>query len=208
MTRGTGLALAIAAAVLKLTLASPCLAADPFQCPRPGTVLSWSSGGRVTIGEQDGFTCLAKDANGGPLRAFLGLFGIPELVSNHGEKLYPFSVGNQIEFDRNANVTATVGSTVTTSTRPVVHDVIRVVRLERVNTKAGTFSAFVIERRETVLMPKGFAPSVYTYWWAPQLGWVVKEVDEFNGHVNRQVEISEWKQPCPPPRQCATSSTP
>ena len=159
-------------------------------------MFTWSTGWQVTIGEQDGFTCLAKDPNGGPLRAFLGLFG-PELVSDHSEKLYPFRVGNQIEFDRNGTVTTTVGSTVTTSTRPAAHDTIRVVRLERVTTKAGTFSAFVIERREDVLIPKGFPPSpwVYTYWWAPQLGWVVKQVEERNGRVTHQSELADWKQP-------------
>lgn len=203
MTRRTGLVLAMAAAVLMLASSSPSFAAaDPFKCPKVGTVFTWSSGGRVTTAEQDGFTCFAKDAAGGRLSAFLGLFGIPELVSNHGETLYPFRVGNQIEFDRNASVSTTVGSTVTTSTKAAFHDVIRVVRQEQVITKAGTFEAFVIERRETNFLQKGFPPWVYTYWWAPQLGWAVKQVDALNGRVVRQIELTEWKQPCSAPRKC------
>jgi hypothetical protein len=197
MTRRTGFVLARAAAVLTLTLASPGFAADPFQCPKAGTVLTYSSGGRVTIGEQDGFTCVAKDVNGRPFRLLLGLTGIPEFASSHGEKLYPFRVGNQIEFDRNADTHTTVGSTVTNSTVVAFHDVIRVVRQERVTTKAGTFSAFVIEHRENSLLANGTPPwrLLYTYWWAPQLGYAVKQVDEMNGRVMRQFEVTDWKQP-------------
>jgi hypothetical protein len=192
MTHGTVLVLAMAAAI---TLASPSFADDAFQCPKAGTVLTWSSGGRVTIGEQDGFTCVATGANGRPFRIFLGLTWFPDLVSNHVERLYPFRAGNQMEFDRNGTVTNTVGSTVTTSTRPAFHDVIRVVRLERVTTKAGTFSAFVIEQRDYSLMAKGSPPWVRTYWWAPQLGYSVKQVEELNGRVTNQYELTEWKQP-------------
>jgi hypothetical protein len=192
MTRGTGVVLAMAATVL--TLASPSFADDPFQCPRPGTVLTWSSGGRVTIGDQDGFTCVAKEANGRLLRRSLGFIGNPEFASSHGEKLYPFRVGNQVEFDRMA--THISASSIVTNSLVVAHDVVRVVRQERVTTKAGTFSAFVIEQRESPVRADSATWTLLdTYWWAPQLGYAVKHVTEMNGRVTGQFEVTEWKQP-------------
>jgi hypothetical protein len=182
-------------AALVAALTSTSYADDAFRCPGPGTVLTYSSGGRVTFGKQDGFTCVATDPRGDPVRIFLGLVGIPEFISSHGEKLYPFHVGNQIEFNRKADNRTTVGSAVTNTTSVGFRDVIKVVRQERVTTKAGAFNAFVIERREDWLLAKNSPSWVYTYWWAAELGYAVKEVDELNGRVVNQVEVTEWKQP-------------
>ena len=199
----------VIAALAGAALASPSYADDAFHCPKPGTVFSFSNGGKVTFGEQDGFTCVATDVKDRPLKAFLGLSTLPDLAKNHAEKLFPFKVGDQFEFDRTLDPSHVSGSISPNITAIYYHDTIKVLRQERLTTPGGTFDTYVVERKSNITNRGIVGAWTWTYWWAPELGYLVKEVDQTHGGygTDRQWELSSITAPAPasPP---ATVSTP
>src|SRR5690242_10439013 len=90
------------APTLALT-AAPVFAED-FHCPKPGTAIGFSGGGVMTFAEQDGMFCVAKNVKGNTVRTLFGIGGPNSaFAKNHGERLFPFKVGNEVEFDYTAD---------------------------------------------------------------------------------------------------------
>ena len=160
-------------------LTSSSVADEQFHCAKPGTVLSFSSGNSITFTGQDGFNCVATNAAGRTVHAFLGLSTSSYFSKFHAEQLFPFKVGNRIEFEHQADNNHAVGSSVLNTTAVFYHDEIRVLRQEHLATKGGSFDTWVIEQHsETVGRSTGPGTWVTTYWWAPDFGYIVKLVEE------------------------------
>ena len=169
---GANLALALT------LLAAPAFAED-FHCPKPGTVLTFSDGGSITVTGQMGFMCQVQGKKG----SFDRLLGIAStesgLFKNHGERLFPWRIGTEIEYDYSADTTAHVsGSTVSTGSLVYYHDTVKVVRQEKLVTAAGTFDTFVIEWHEDIKNRGIQGAWLYTVWFAPDVGYAVKQTTE------------------------------
>jgi len=173
---------AILAALTLIALASASHADEgaEFHCPKAGTVLVFNGKGSLTFTEQDGFTCVAKSGTAGKvIRRYLGIGTASWLAENHLERLFPLKVGNEIEVaPRVGDSSHLVGPTVTSTSVVYYRHVFRVLRQERLETKAGGFETYVIEDHLDAYGSKANGAWVYTYWWAPELGHVVKETHE------------------------------
>ncbi len=169
-------------AALTLALTSLSFADDAFRCPTPGTVFTFSSGNAVGFDHQDGFNCVIHSSSTGTtLQVFLGVSSVPELAKNHAERLFPFKVGDQIEFDRTGTSSNASGGGIASNTTIYYHDVIKVLRQERLVTKAGTFDTYVIERKSNITNRGITGAWTWTFWWAPQFGYLIKAVEQTHG---------------------------
>ena len=174
----------ILAALALIVLASTSYADDDaqadFHCPKPGTVLVFNGKGSLTFTDQDGFACIAKSGTTGQVvRRYLGIGTASWLAENHLERLFPLKVGNEMELaPRSGDSSHLVGSTVTSTSIVYYRHKFRVLRQERLETKAGTFDTFVIEDHQDGYGGRANGAWVYTYWWAPAVGHTVKETHE------------------------------
>jgi len=182
-----------------------------FHCAKPGTRLVFNNQGFVEFIGQEGFACLvkvpdSKSADGTrTFRVLLGLNSGPLYSENHAERLFPFKVGNEIEFDHPADSSHLSNTTVISST--FYHDTIRVIRQEKLVTKAGTFDTWVVEHHQD-MRGKASGTWVWTYWWAPDVGYMVKKTDETRAGygTNQTAELTSITTP-QPAAQPTTSST-
>jgi clan AA aspartic protease (TIGR02281 family) len=169
------LTLALVALVL---LASLSQADEAFHCPDPGTVMTFSDGGSLTFTTQEGLTCQARTNKGSLVSQFLGL-AVPgsDLEKNHGERLFPWRVGNQIDFMTSGTTANATGDLVTTVKDVYFDNTIKVVGQEKLTTPAGSFDTFVVEWHRQV---KGRWSGTWltTVWFAPELGYVIKSKHE------------------------------
>lgn len=171
----------IGAALLGVVLASSPVWADDFHCPPTGTRLSFNNRAPIEIIGQEGFVCLVKGTNNdgspGVFRMFLGLSAYSPWQENHAERLFPFKVGNEVEFTSSADSSHVVGSGITSTDRAYYRDNVKVLRQEKLVTKAGTFDTWVIEDHQ-ISQDRRAGAWVTTYWWAPDLGYTVKRTYE------------------------------
>jgi hypothetical protein len=163
---GTALALVLQA--------SSSGADEAFHCPEPGTVMTFSEGSSLTFTGQEGLMCRARTNKGGLVSQFLGLTApASDLEKNHGERLFPWRVGNQVDF-----MTSGITENVTSDTANVAKDVyydnsVKVVGQEKLVTPAGAFDTVVIEWHRQV-RGKWLGAWATTVWFAPELGYWIK----------------------------------
>ena len=126
---------------------SAARADDQFHCPPPGTVLTYSEGSSITITDQIGLICQARTSRS-LFDRFLGIVSTgSSLAQNGGERLFPWRVGTEFEYDHGTDAHAHVWGSALPGSSPVIyyHDTVKVARQEKLATAAGTFDTFVIE---------------------------------------------------------------
>jgi hypothetical protein len=168
---GAGPALAFALTLI----ASPSFAQD-FHCPKPGTRLSFNTNSPIEILGQEGLSCLVKAEGGKTFRMLLGINSDHFWADNHVEKLFPFKVGNEVEYTSSAD-SSHVAANLLELTIVYYQDNVKVLREEKLATKVGTFDTWVIEDRQ-ISRSRMNGTWVTTYWWAPELGYTVKKTFE------------------------------
>jgi hypothetical protein len=201
---------AVAGAML---MSSRTLADDELHCAAPGTRLVFNNTGYVAFIGQEGLACLVEVPNSKApevtniIHVLLGLSSSKTWVENHAERLFPFKVGNEIEFTSSADSSHIAGIG-TSSDRLYYRDNIKVLRQEKVNTKVGSFDTWVIEDRQ-VSQGRISGTWITTYWWAPDLGYFVKRTYEVRAGLgtDQSIELTSLTTPplASPP---ATSSVP
>ncbi len=151
-----------------------------FRCPTPGTEIDFRSGAqRVFAAEEPSADACALQSAAGvqPAIAF-GPYN--DAAAEALRRLWPLRVGNSVSF------------TATVSIERHLRETYRVVRHELVTVPAGTFDAFVIEW-ESVGQDQytnGYHETA-TFWYAPEVGYVVKTVDHLVGGIYAQLGSDE-----------------
>ena len=151
-----------------------------FRCPAPGTEIDFSDGTRrvFTAEEPNANACALKSANGVQPSIAFGPYN--DDAASALQQLWPLRVGNRVSF------------TATVSIERHIHETYRVVRHELVTVPAGTFDAFVIEW-EAVGQDQytnGYHETA-TFWYAPEVGYVVKTEDHLVGGLYAQLGNEE-----------------
>lgn len=133
-------------------------------CPRPGTVVGTSAGGKLSFFGGDGLVCPFRAVDGNE-RARWGVFWTPEMpivrqYATELRKLWPLEIGKQVsivwdEGGQSWNYTY------------------RVVRRETVTVPAGGFDTFLVEIHQRGIGTNSFR-SVNRNWYAPAVGYAVK----------------------------------
>ena len=190
---------------------SAARADDQFHCPPPGTVLTYSDGGSMTITGQIGLICQARNGRG-PYDRLLGIASTgSSLAQNGGERLFPWRVGTEFEYDHSADASAHVGGSPPPGASPIVyyHDTVKVVRQEKLVTAAGTFDTFVIEQHEIIKNHDIQGAFLWSVWFAPDLGYCVKQTYEVRMGLGKNTawEITSIKLPQAQPATTATEPT-
>ena len=166
--------LMLAAAAALLLQASSIGADEAFRCPEPGTVMTFSEGSSLTFTGQEGLMCRARTNKGGLVSQFLGLTApAADLEKNHGERLFPWRVGNQVDF-MTSGTTADATGDIANVAKDVYYDnSVKVVGQEKLVTPAGTFDTVVIEWHRQV-RGRWLGAWATTVWFAPKLGYWIK----------------------------------
>jgi hypothetical protein len=145
-----------------------------FRCPMPGTVITFIDGGSITFADQTGMTCQARSGKGDSVPQFLGLARAgSDLEKNHGERLFPLRVGNEIDFTSTGDSSHATGDIVSNTTTVYYQNNVKVVRQEKLVTAAGAFDTFVIEWHQQIT-GKISGAWLTTIWFAPDLGYRIK----------------------------------
>ena len=159
-----------------LAVAGEARAQQAFRCPAPGTVIEFTSGGKITFGDQDGFWCQGTGTKGQPWRWFAMMAGggsrDAPYIENHVERIWPLEVGKEIEFRYPGSNDQVAGG----GAPPYVFWYIvkvTVVRHEPVTVPAGTFDAWLIEIHTTTSARLN-GTFIRSYWYAPEVGYNVK----------------------------------
>jgi len=163
---GTALALVLQA--------SSSRADEAFHCPEPGTVMTFSEGSSLTFTGQEGLMCRARTNKGGLVSQFLGLTApASDLGKNHGERLFPWRVGNQVDFMTSSPTANAAGVLVDTIKDAYYDNTVKVIGQEKLVTPAGAFDTVVIEWHRQV-RGKWLGAWATTVWFAPELGYWIK----------------------------------
>jgi uncharacterized protein DUF3108 len=182
---------AAAAASGTLTAVTPAARAAPprpsivfgdsveFRCPTPRTEIGFRSGAARVFADADGINCRYEGA-GGTLP--VTPFGTDATAAGTLQRLWPLSVGKEISL---STTTTNAGSPT------AMQETYRVVGHEVVTVAAGSFDCFVIERNATItaFRDRSFAHS--RYWYAPEVGYVVKVVTEIGSRSDPQMSDDE-----------------
>jgi hypothetical protein len=140
-----------------------------FACPKPGTVIETSVGGRLDFVIQDGFRCWYRTGQGANASRFAMLLdGESNWLRQGGQALamlWPLKPGNQQWF----SVTGADREGFPASW----YETYTVVGREAVRVPAGTFDAFVI-RWEEQARGEGNYYAASRFWFAPEVGYFVK----------------------------------
>lgn len=164
----------LVAAVALVLQASASGAQEAFHCPEPGTVLTYSEGTSLTFTSQEGLTCRARTNKGALVSQFLGLPApSADLEKSHGEGLFPWRVGNQVEFMTSGSTANSTGILVDTIKDVYYDNTVKVLGQEKLATAAGTFDTFVIEWHRQA-RGRWLGAWASTIWFAPQLGYWIK----------------------------------
>jgi hypothetical protein len=155
-----------------------------FHCPKPGTVIETSLGGRLRFLEQDGFRCWYRDENGAESSRFAMLLGGDSpWLGKGGEQirdLWPLAVGKRRWF---------IVDGVSSGGFPTSwYETYTVAGKERVTVPAGTFDAYVIDWQEQGREGNGYT-AMHRFWYAPSLGYAVRfEADKAPGTT-----LADWQ---------------
>lgn len=154
--------------VLLLGVHSPSHAADGMSafCPKPGTVISTSIGGELTIKPSSGMFCSLGN-RGGKDFSLYGLLIVTDSPTQEEKDgidgLWPLKVGNSTKYiERNGRNSWSEHWTVD--------------RKETITTQSGTYDTFVvIDHEETMGTGNGFRGD-YIFYVSPDLGYTAKFV--------------------------------
>ena len=169
---------AVIAAVMALT--SPSYADETFHCAKPGTVVTYGTAGSVTFTGQSGLTCQGRSGNAA-YSVILGIIPTElELDETSAQKLLPLKISREIEFTSKMGSSHVLGEGTDSFSMFYVRSKVKVAREEKLVTAAGTFDTLVIEHHIDAL--GHYSGSwMRTYWFAPDLGLMVKEKLETHG---------------------------
>ena len=155
-------------------LTSSSSAETPFHCPESGTVLQFTDGTILTFTTQDGLTCRARSNKGALVAQFLGVVPAEiELDKHEGERLFPWRVGNQVDFVSAPTPVNAAGDIAYMAKDAYFDNSFKVLREEKVTTAAGAFDTMVVEWHRQI-RGRWLGVWVTTYWVAPELGFFVK----------------------------------
>jgi len=143
--------------VLLASTASAAREAE-FRCPRSGTVVQYDNGTTLKFGRENGFRCGYVDQNLKQAEKVAVFADDAKFLQAGLGLLWPLSVGKQ------QTVSVSLSGAYLTHTFTVL-------RIERVDTPAGPFNAFVVEEEET---GSGVQWAKRLYWYAPDPGLIVK----------------------------------
>ena len=164
----------LAAATALLLQASASGADEAFRCPEPGTVMTFSEGSSLTFTGQEGLMCRARTNKGGLVSQFLGLTApAADLEKSHGERLFPWRIGNQVDFMTSGTTANATGDTANVAKDLYYDNSVKVVGQETLTTPAGAFDTFVIEWHRQV-RGRWLGAWATTVWFAPKLGYWIK----------------------------------
>ncbi|HKW55286.1 MAG TPA: hypothetical protein VJO12_16465 [Stellaceae bacterium] len=140
----------------------------PFACPQPGTTIEFRSGAKIVFDAAEGVYCPYESSG----RRQLGTaFGIYDRESAQAlAKLWPLKLGSQVTFLRRSGQAS-------------YRERYRVTRRVSVTVRAGTFDAFLVDW--SVIAVNGAPSAAYSengsFWYAPELGWIVKTQHDSGG---------------------------
>ena len=164
----------LAAATALLLQASASGADEAFRCPEPGTVMIFSEGSSLTFTGQEGLMCRARTNKGGLVSQFLGLTApAADLEKSHGERLFPWRIGNQVDFMTSGTTANATGDIANVAKDLYYDNSVKVVGQETLATPAGAFDTFVIEWHRQV-RGRWLGAWATTVWFAPKLGYWIK----------------------------------
>ncbi|HXP74166.1 MAG TPA: hypothetical protein VN823_08470 [Stellaceae bacterium] len=148
----------------------------PFDCPKPGTVIAFSDGQRLTFGNRAGFRCQAVGADGketNEYAGFVSLSALPSLAAEDLERFWPLKERAELAFATRTPEFSSGGLP-----QEWISNRYRVVGTERLHLIAGDFDTVVVERRFQL---RTFVESVdvtQKLWYAPRIAHVVKIVTD------------------------------
>jgi len=160
-----------------------------FKCPKPNTVVEYADGGVATWQSAGSNYCQihTKQSNGSEQVSywFAPTFGIRDSsAGSYASQVkpwtfWPLAVGKKFtgQFSGAGNTPGYQGTW---------DDTAVVERFEKVVTKAGTFDAFVVTKKEQALSHN--YKSTSTAWYAPEPGVIVKYTFTDNQGINRSSE--------------------
>jgi hypothetical protein len=155
---------------------------EPFRCPKPGTIIETSVGGRFEFTNSDGFYCNFRIGRGSGSRYAMLLAGDSTWIKMGGanlRKLWPLRPGNSEWF---------VASGTTSTGYPTSwYETYTVEGRERITVPAGTFDTYRMTWTEQG-REESFYKAVMTYWFAPAVGYFVK----FQGPEIPQEGLEGW----------------
>lgn len=191
-------------------------AAQEVRAPAIGTRLVTTTGGYFEIAGTESLDVVTRNASGQSYRWIGGFMHRIGQASDSQlaeiRSLHPLAVGRSVSFD-------TAGVTARGSNAAYNHR-IRVLKQEQVVVAAGTFQTFVIEWRERNISQLGSRPDssaefIRTYWYAPEIGFIVKfEYREQGSTVPQSIspweikEIDARRASTPVPAQTTTAPRP
>jgi uncharacterized protein DUF3108 len=158
-----------------------------FRCPSPHTEIGFRSGVQRVFAGADGITCRYEASSGAvPITAF----GTDAAAAATLQQLWPLSVGKEVSFSA---TTTNAGSSA------AAQETYRVVGHEIITVPAGSFDCFIIEREAMITAYRDRSFEHSRYWYAPEVGYVVKVVKEIRGRSDPQVSDDEavrivWQQ--------------
>jgi adenylate cyclase len=148
----------------------------PFDCPKPGTVIGFSDGRRLTFGSRSGFHCHALDDAGKTADEYAGFisFSAPRsLAAADLERLWPLKEHAEVVFATNSPELFSGALT-----QPWASNRYRVVGTEHLHLQAGDFDTVIVERHLQGRNAYNVLDVTQKLWYAPKIALVVKFVTE------------------------------
>jgi len=148
----------------------------PFDCPKPGTVIGFSDGQRLTFSSRAGFRCHAVD-NGGKTvdeyAGFVSISALPSLAAADLDGLWPLKERDEVVF-----ATPTPELFSGANSQPSASNRYRVVGTEHLHLPAGDFDTVIVERRLQGRNAYNVLDVTQKLWYAPKIAHVVKIVTD------------------------------
>ena len=148
----------------------------PFECPKPGTIIRFSDGQRLTFRSRGGFRCHAIDDTGKTADEYAGfssLSALPSLAAADLERLWPLKERDEVVFATHSPELFSGAQA-----QPWASNRYRVVGTEHLHLPAGDFDTVVVERQLQGGNAYNFLDVTQKIWYAPKIAHVVKIVTE------------------------------
>jgi class 3 adenylate cyclase len=148
----------------------------PFECPKPGTVIAFSGGRRLTFGKRTGFRCNAVAEDGKEADEYAGftsLSTLPSLAAEDLQKFWPLKEHADLSFATHSPELFSGANS-----QPGASNRYRVVGTENLHLAAGDFDTVIVERRLQGRNAYNALDVTQKFWYAPKIAHVVKIVTE------------------------------
>lgn len=191
-----------------------------FRCPEPGTTIRTSTRQYLKFAGGSDFRCdYTTETNDDRQRYAVFADGFGRLVRPELEGLWPLQVGKVIDFQIVESVF--IQPTDRTAGRSYQETFV-VLREETVSVGAGKFDTVMVEWREQGLVPSNKSDAVVDFWYAPEVGYIVKSAVKtlstsqtdpwgnanYDGMTYEAVEIAAPRQEARPIPQEVAPETP